>query len=70
MPVLLCAGKYDGIAPMANMRAMADRIPASELRAYEGGHLFLIQDRAAYAEIRRVAQELNERNFWSSVGTN
>lgn len=51
MPVLLCAGKYDGIAPMANMRAMADRIPASELRAYEGGHLFLIQDRAAYAEI-------------------
>jgi 3-oxoadipate enol-lactonase len=51
MPVLLCAGKYDGIAPMANMRAMADRIPGSKLRAYEGGHLFLIQDRSAYAEI-------------------
>jgi 3-oxoadipate enol-lactonase len=51
MPVLLCAGKYDGIAPMANMRAMADRIPASELRTYEGGHLFLIQDRSAYAEV-------------------
>jgi 3-oxoadipate enol-lactonase len=49
--VLLCAGKYDGIAPMANMRAMADRIPASELRAYEGGHLFLIQDRSAYAQV-------------------
>lgn len=51
MPVLLCAGKYDGIAPMANMRAMADRIPGSDLRAYEGGHLFLIQDRSAYVEI-------------------
>ena len=51
MPVLLCAGRYDGIAPLANMQAMAKRIPASELRVYEGGHLFLMQDRSAYADI-------------------
>jgi 3-oxoadipate enol-lactonase len=51
MPVLLCAGKYDGIAPLENMQAMARRIPSSELRIYEGGHLFLIQDRSAYPEI-------------------
>lgn len=51
MPVLLCAGKYDGIAPLGNMRAMARRIASSELRVYEGGHLFLIQDRAAYPDI-------------------
>jgi 3-oxoadipate enol-lactonase len=51
MPVLLCAGKYDGIAPLGNMRAMAQRIASSELRVYEGGHLFLIQDRSAYPDI-------------------
>ncbi len=51
MPVLLCAGKYDGIAPLGNMRAMAQRVTSSELRAYEGGHLFLIQDRTAYPDI-------------------
>jgi 3-oxoadipate enol-lactonase len=51
MPVLLCAGRHDGIAPVANMEAMARRIPSSELRIYEGGHLFLIQDRTAYRDI-------------------
>jgi 3-oxoadipate enol-lactonase len=51
MPVLLCAGRHDGIAPLANMQAMARRIPGAELRVYDGGHLFLIQDRSAYPEI-------------------
>lgn len=51
MPVLLCAGRFDGIAPLANMQAMAERIPGAELRVYEGGHLFLLQDRRAYSEI-------------------
>ena len=51
MPVLLCAGRYDGIAPLHNMAAMARRIATAELRVYEGGHLFLLQDRQAYPEI-------------------
>jgi 3-oxoadipate enol-lactonase len=51
MPVLLCAGRYDGIAAPANMRAMAGRIAGSVLRIYEGGHLFLVQDRSAYQDI-------------------
>jgi len=51
MPVLLCAGRYDGIAPVANMERMAARIVSAELRVYEGGHLFLIQDRSAYPQI-------------------
>lgn len=50
-PVLLCAGRYDGIAPLANMEAMAARIGGSRLRVYEGGHLFLVQDKSAYADI-------------------
>jgi len=51
MPVLLCAGRYDGIAPLTNMQAMASRIPNATLRIYEGGHLFMIQDRSAYPDI-------------------
>ena len=51
MPVLLCAGRYDGIAPLRNMEAMAGRIPTAELRVYTGGHLFLLQARSAYPEI-------------------
>ena len=27
---------------------MASRIPGSELRFFEGGHLFMIQDRTAF----------------------
>jgi 3-oxoadipate enol-lactonase len=51
MPVLLCAGRYDGIAPLRNMEGMSARIRGSELRVYDGGHLFLLQDRTAYPQI-------------------
>jgi 3-oxoadipate enol-lactonase len=48
MPVLLCAGKYDGIAPVANMRAIHEQIPQSEIAYFEGGHMFVAQDKSAY----------------------
>jgi 3-oxoadipate enol-lactonase len=47
-PVLIAAGRYDGIALPQTQEAMAARIPGAELRFFEGGHLFMIQDRAAY----------------------
>jgi 3-oxoadipate enol-lactonase len=47
-PVLIAAGRYDGIALPQTQAAMAARIPGAELRFFEGGHLFMIQDRAAY----------------------
>jgi 3-oxoadipate enol-lactonase len=50
-PVLVAGGRYDGIAPAANSRALADRIPGAELQLFEGGHLFMIQDRKAYPAI-------------------
>jgi 3-oxoadipate enol-lactonase len=53
MPVLLAAGRYDGIAPLSNMEGMAQRIRNAELRVYDGGHLFFIQDRGAYPDIVR-----------------
>ncbi|MGE0626050.1 MAG: alpha/beta fold hydrolase [Pseudomonadales bacterium] len=48
VPVLLAGGRYDGIAPVANMTAMAGRIPGATLELFEGGHLFLLQDKTAY----------------------
>jgi len=50
-PTLVAGGRYDGVAPPANSQAIADRIPGAELRLYEGGHLFFVQDRAAYPDI-------------------
>ena len=50
-PTLVACGRYDGIAPPANSQAIVARIPGAELRAYEGGHTFFLQDRAAMPEI-------------------
>jgi 3-oxoadipate enol-lactonase len=47
-PVLIAAGRYDGIALPATQEKMAARIPNAELQWFEGGHLFMIQDRSAY----------------------
>ncbi|HEY6531655.1 MAG TPA: alpha/beta fold hydrolase [Acidimicrobiales bacterium] len=50
-PTLVAAGRYDGVAPLANSEAIASRIPGAELRAYEGGHVFFFQDPTAIPEI-------------------
>jgi len=47
-PTMIAAGRYDGIALPATQEKMASRIPGAELRFFEGGHLFMLQDRAAY----------------------
>jgi 3-oxoadipate enol-lactonase len=46
-PTMIAAGRYDGIALPAAQARMAARIPGAQLRFFEGGHLFMIQDRAA-----------------------
>jgi|CXWL01.1.fsa_nt_gi 3-oxoadipate enol-lactonase len=48
MPVLVCGGTFDLIAPPANSEALAGRIPGAQLQMFEGGHLFMVQDRAAF----------------------
>ncbi|MBI1210838.1 MAG: alpha/beta fold hydrolase [Alphaproteobacteria bacterium] len=50
-PTMIAAGRYDGIATPATQEKMASRIPDAHLRFYEGGHLFLLQDRNAFPEI-------------------
>lgn len=47
-PTLIAAGRYDGVALPATQTRMAARIPGAELQWFEGGHLFMMQDRAAY----------------------
>ena len=50
-PTLVAAGRFDGIAPLANSEAIAGRIPSSDLRVYEGGHAFFAQDGRALPEV-------------------
>ena len=51
MPVYVCGGRYDGIAPVENQEALARAIPKARLELFEGGHMFLIQDRNANPRI-------------------
>lgn len=57
IPVMLAAGRYDGIAPPDNMVCMAQELPNCELRFYEGGHLFMIQDRRVWPDVIAFLQE-------------
>lgn len=50
-PTLVACGEFDGTAPPENSEAIHSRIAGSELRRYEGGHLFVYQDRQALPEI-------------------
>ncbi len=50
-PTLLCGGRYDGISPPENMKNLESRMPNATLELFEGGHIFLLEDRAAYRAI-------------------
>jgi 3-oxoadipate enol-lactonase len=47
-PTLVCGGRYDGIAPPANSEFLARSIPGAQLELFDGGHLFFLQDPAAF----------------------
>ena len=46
-PVMIAAGRYDGIALPETQEKMAARIPGARLQFFDGGHLFMVQDRTA-----------------------
>ena len=52
LPVLIAAGRYDGIAAPANQEAMQRAIAGSRLEWFEGGHVFMLQDPRAHPVIR------------------
>ena len=51
-PTLVCAGRYDGIAPVSNSEAIVAMIPDTALEVFEGGHIFMMQDPRAVPRIR------------------
>lgn len=51
MPVLICGGRYDGVAPVANQESLRRQIATSRLALFEGGHLFFMQDPRALEDI-------------------
>jgi 3-oxoadipate enol-lactonase len=51
MPTLVCAGRYDAIAPLTNAEALVAQIPRATLRVFDGGHGFFMQDRNAWPTI-------------------
>ena len=51
-PTFVAGGRFDPIAPLANSMAIASRIPGAQLRAYDGGHAFFVQDRSALPDLR------------------
>ena len=50
-PVLLAAGFHDGIALPRTQQAMMTRLPDAELRFFDGGHMFMLQDPEAVPAI-------------------
>ena len=50
-PVLIAAGRYDGIALPQTQQRMAERIVGAQLSVFEGGHLFTMQDPGAMPAI-------------------
>ena len=50
-PTLVCAGEYDDIAPVENSELLVDRMPNATLRVFDGGHVFLVQDRSSWRAI-------------------
>lgn len=51
LPVYLCGGRFDGIAPPALLESLRQWIPDARLELFEGGHGFLMQDPTAYSQV-------------------
>ena len=56
-PVLIAAGRYDAIAERQTQNNLASRIAGAQLSFFEGGHMFMLQDRKAYPAIIAFLQE-------------
>ena len=51
IPTFIAAGRYDGIAPPENQERLKRLIKGAKINWYEGGHLFLFQDKKAWPDI-------------------
>ena len=51
LPVLIAAGRFDGIAAPANQEALLSQIQGADLHWFDGGHAFFVQDPTALPAI-------------------
>ncbi|MEM7140978.1 MAG: alpha/beta hydrolase [Actinomycetota bacterium] len=51
-PTLVCAGRFDAIASVANSERIVDAIADARLDLFDGGHIFMMQDPRAMTAIR------------------
>ncbi len=56
-PTLVAAGAFDDLAPPPNSEALAEAIPDASVEFFDGGHLFMLQDRTAYPRILEFLQD-------------
>ncbi|MFT4562509.1 MAG: 3-oxoadipate enol-lactonase [Gammaproteobacteria bacterium] len=59
MPVMVCGGRFDGIAPIANLEAIVQQIAGAKLELFDGGHMFYLQDPDAFERIGTFLLEEN-----------
>lgn len=52
-PTLVMGGRFDGIARPEVVTALAQRIPGAQLCFYDGGHLFMLEQRSAFDDMRK-----------------
>ena len=50
-PTFVGSGKYDGVAPVSNGELIVSLVAGATLHVYEGGHLFVFQDAAAFPDV-------------------
>jgi 3-oxoadipate enol-lactonase len=50
-PTFVMAGRFDGIAPPDNSHEIVKRIPHATMAEYEGGHMFVAQDKLALKDL-------------------
>jgi pimeloyl-ACP methyl ester carboxylesterase len=46
-PTLVTCGEFDALAPPANSEAILSRVAGARLERFQGGHMFMFQDRVA-----------------------
>lgn len=56
-PVLVAAGRFDAIAPPLSQLNLALALRGSALRFFDGGHMFMLQDRTAVPAMIEFLQE-------------
>lgn len=58
VPVFVCGGRYDGLAPPERLEALAARLPDARLEFFAGGHLFTQQDPRAAERMEAFFNEV------------